>query len=265
MTYAILSILLLASSAAPEPKRLVIVASIQGDNPAARVEDLERLAIEESELRPGITRIEAAIDRTRALRCGSDPTCLAGVLGTTSADLALLIAADYRLDPPLVGLSLIDLAGRTAISLTSVDLDKSSLRAALSTAISSSFDAGHFASAAVVEASVLPLGSEVAVTPLPLRAEGRTLWLAPGRYEINVSQEGFVSTRTEVQVEAGTRRAVGVRLAEEETVLRPVLWTALIVGVAGAGALIAALLIGGGSTCLCVDHGTGCQDGCASP
>jgi hypothetical protein len=243
-------------------RSLVIVAGVQGASTPAEVQVLEAIAVEQAELRPGLTQVEVWPDREPALRCGPDPKCLQRILDRSGADLALLIAADYRVAPALVGLTMIDLGRGELIGVTSVDLGPQAPRDALLAPLFALFGAAQLDPAAVVLAQVEPAEAEVILHPAPLRSDGRTHWLAPGRYTLTARQEGYVPSQSNFTVASEVRRTVGLRLVEEPTLATPLLLGVLALAVVGVGAVVVASVAGGSQSCLCVGGPDACGGGC---
>lgn len=243
-------------------RELVIVAGVQGANSPAEVRVLEAIALAEAELRPGVTRVSVWPDPKPALSCGPDPQCLQRVLAPTGADLALLIAADYRVAPALVGLTLIELGRGETVGVTSVDLGPQAPRDALVPPLFALFGAARLDPATMMKTQVEPAEAEVHLSPAPLRSDGNTHWLAPGPYTLTVQREGYTPSRTNFSVSSEARRTLGVRLVEEPTMATPVLLGVLILAVVGVGAAVVASVAGGSRSCLCAGGPEACGGGC---
>lgn len=257
------ALLLLLSVAAPRP--LVVIASVQGATGPEQTQALEALAGAEAQVRPGIERLVAVDHRADVRRCGAEPKCLAQVLGPTGATLALLIVADYRITPALFGLTLVDLAERRVLGVTSVDLDATTPGQALSAPIRGLFDNAGLRAGALIETRIEPAGATVVLDPAPLRSDGATHWLTPGRYTLKVSRDGYLPSESHLAVAGADRRTVLVRLAEEPGLSKPLLVGGLVLVVAGVVAVVAAAVVGAGAGCLCAGGPEACQDGCAGP
>ena len=245
-----------------QARALVIVAGVQGASSPAEVQVLEAIALAEAELRPGITRVVVWPDREPALRCGPDPQCLKRVLEPSGADLALLIAADYRVAPALVGLMLIELGRGETVGVTSVDLGPQAPREALVPPLFALFSAARLDPAALVKAQVEPPEAEVILSPAPIRSEGDTHWLAPGPYTLTVRKEGYTPSQANFSVGPEARRTVGLRLVEEPTIGTPLLLGVLVLAAVGVGAAVVASVAGGGRSCLCAGGPDACGGSC---
>lgn len=257
--------LVLALPNVASARGLVIVAGVQGASSPAEVQVLEAIGLAEAELRPGLTRVIVWSDRAPALNCGPDPKCLQRVLGPSGASLALLIAADYRVTPALVGLTMVDLERGATVGVTSVDLGPKAPRDALVPPLFALFAAARLDPAAVVKAQVQPAEAEVILSPAPLRSEGHTHWLAPGRYTMTARREGYAPSQSHFTVDTEARRTVGLRLVEEPTIATPLLLAVLALAVVGVGAAVVASAVGGDQRCLCVGGPDACGGGCDPP
>lgn len=243
-------------------RTLVIVAGAQGANSPAEAHVLEAIAVSEAELRPGITQVVVWPDREVALRCGPDPHCLKRVLGSSGADLALLIAADHRVAPALVGLMMIDLGQSAIVGVTSVDLGPQAPRDALIPPLFALFGAARMDPATVLKAQVEPAEAEVILSPAPLRSEGNTHWLAPGPYTMTVRKEGYAPSQANFAVSSEARRTLGVHLVEEPSLATPLLLGLVAVAAIGVGAAVLASVAGGSRSCLCAGGPDACGGSC---
>ncbi|MCK6548482.1 hypothetical protein L6R52_21730, partial [Myxococcota bacterium] len=185
----------------------------------------------------------------QVLDCGGDTACLAAALARIGVPLGLVAVLNLELEPPLLGLVLID--GRRAhvlgedIGPWSAERD-GALTDVVRRRAAKLFDAAGFVERARLTVVTDPPGALVRVSRAEgavvaeLRADG--LALAPGRHRIDVELAGHVPVSRELELAAGADVVERIELEREGSIVSsPWLWIA--VGAAIAGGAAAALVL----------------------
>ena len=235
---------LLALSAIGAPERLAILpAVVEGSFGRAGAVELFELVAKAADFRQGLEIVpynalflEGVEPVATTVRdCGSDLPCIARALAAAGIDLGLRVIANFALDPPLITMNLI--VEEKVIREVIDELDDRSLASILEGA--TELLLWKYARGGRLAIEVSP--SDAAVTidpPAPDKV------MAPGRYRVAATREGYAPDAVEVEIAAGAEQQVRLALAplpEESSIVEsPWLWTGVGAGVV---AIVAAVLI----------------------
>jgi hypothetical protein len=170
--------------------------------------------------------------------CGSDARCMSSRLREAGVDLGLMVVADLGLKPPIVTTRVIDSRTERVLVNAIADLAKDSLKNVVRGEVARALEsAGH------------PIGGRVTIETSPPNAlvaidGGRGLEpgptnsfiLAPGRYDVRATEDGYVPTSTRARVVSGEETRIWLRLDASSGLLgSPWFWTAIVAALAAGG------------------------------
>lgn len=197
----------------------------------------------------------------RAARCGGDARCLAEALVVFRADLGLVVIVDDQVEPPLLGVLLIESSGRRVVAERYDSFAGPQLARAIARQAGEVLDAADLPQLGRLEVAVTPPDAFVDIPNAKLNLGPKLYLLNPGRYQVRVEAEGHQNTTRPVDIESGDIIQLDVRLKPKPSLWQsPWLWVgvaALAVGVAGAATATVLSEDGSNSACLCTQNETG--------
>jgi hypothetical protein len=246
-----------------EPARLAILPVLRGARAdltiGAAFEGLERASAFRP-LRP--TSIDDYFFQdgkelsARALACGGDTDCLSAELAVFRADLGLVLIGNAEVQPPLLGLVLIDSARERVLAERYETLTGAPFAEQVRAQVDALFDDAGLLRSGQLELIVEPSGARVEVAgglePDPNAAHRYTL--APGEHPVRISAPGHEPVERTVTVRPGEVTRVDLRLEPEGSFWSsPWVWAGLATVVVGTGATVGILAAGGDRDCLCLE------------
>ena len=200
----------------------------------------------------------------RLKECGSDPACITAQLVSYDAQLCLVVAVNELMSPPFVAVRLLDVKGQSVVG--SADGQLQPKEGTLSDAIRRRANAvlieRGFVRAGRIEVDVTPASANVMLEPSTATQIGtaRAFRVAPGRYRLRASADGYEPGTVEVDVTAGDTVRVPLVLSEEGSLVSsPWLWVGVGVVAVAAGVGVAVAASGSGPACVCAaPEGTPC-------
>ncbi len=248
---------------ADEPRRLAVLPVLLGPKDTLSEAEVFAAVTDAARLRP--VRVMTLDDyffndgqelADRALACGQDTRCIARQLTPFRSELGVVVIVNRELDPPLLGLILVDTAEGDAVGEQHQEVARPDLlMEALRTRFSALLDAAQMPRAGELFVKTEPPGAQIMVAGgiQPERGSPNLWTLPPGRYAVKAEATGYSSAGQEVLIQAGQRNTVELRLDPEKSILSsPWLWVG--VGLVAAGAVAATAVAVGQKepTCYCV-------------
>ena len=199
----------------------------------------------------------------RALRCGGDTQCLARAMAAFRADLGLVVLVNEEVEPPLLGLVLLETDTRTVRAERYDTLTKAPLRAQIVEASDRLFRAAGIVRRGRLQVHADPADALVIVAGdrrPDLGTEAR-FTLPPGTYPVRVSAPNHKSKEEQVEIRSGVLTELELKLEQNSESLwsSPVLW----LGIGAAAAVVAGSVAGivlasqSNSDCLCINSDEG--------
>lgn len=198
----------------------------------------------------------------RVRDCGSDAACIAAKLRMFDARLGLVVVLNYQLDPPVYSLQLLDTdAGRkVADRVGEVPRGEAPLDVVTREA-DALLGAEGFVKSGRIVVDVDPPRAQLRLTPGPEPDPGtpNVFTVAPGRYTVEGSLEGFSTEHTEVDVTSGETKTAKLELDEQRSLWRTP-WPWVAIGAAVVGGTVAAVVVSQRpDPCFCTTlNGQGC-------
>lgn len=190
----------------------------------------------------------------RAARCGDEPGCLSDALVEFRADFGL-VAITSPVEPPLLGVLLLDTQLRRVVGEQYEDLRPDALEAQVERLAGQLLDEAGLDAWASVELVADPPDAGIHVDGAGTPSESPRLVLSPGAHEIRIHAEGFRTETRRFDLAAGERRRLEVVLQPDPgPFASPWLWIGVGVLVAGAAAGVGAAVAAesGASDCACI-------------
>lgn len=198
------------------------------------------------------------------VECGADVRCISSKLRSFNAKNGLVIAIDFSIDPPVIGIQLLDTDAQQMLAEDFAELDpkaiSSSIRARVEQVLS---NAGYVLAGRIV-VDVTPPNAILRLSDgtEPDKGTPNVFTVAAGKYEIRGDAEGWDSTSAQAEIGGGQTTSISLQLVEQTSVLEsPWLWIGVGVGVA---AITTGVVLGTRQVdrCLCFtldESGCGCQ------
>ncbi len=261
-----------AEAASPRPEKLAILpVLIAGPHGEASLSSVLADVYAAAELRVGLRLLSqeemfvaGSSELVAKVRdCGSDTACTANRLRSFDARLGLVVVVNLAIEPPLLGLQLLDTDERRLVaeSLGAVEAADGGISAAIRRRAAELLERAGYPQAGRLKVVVQPVNARVAIDGYePDRGSVGRFTLPPGRYEVRAEADGHLPGTAAAVVTGGQESSVALSLVEESSVLGAWwFWTAI--GVAVAGGTAAALVATRSTTrCLCTTlNGVGCE------
>ena len=198
----------------------------------------------------------------RVRDCGSDPSCIAAKLRMFDARMGLVVVLNFQLEPPVYSLQLLDTdEGSKVADRVGEAEDLTALLDLIFREADGLLDTAGFVKSGRLVVDVTPPRAQLRLTPGrdPDPGTANVFTVAPGRYMVDASLEGFSSAKTEVDVRSGETRTASLSLDEQVSFWRTP-WPWVAIGVAVAGATAAAVAVSQRpDPCFCTTlNGQGC-------
>ncbi|MEL6184987.1 MAG: hypothetical protein AAFU79_10215, partial [Myxococcota bacterium] len=140
----------------------------------------------------------------QAARCGDDPRCLADALAAFRADLGLVVITS-PVDPPLLGVLLVDTARREVISDRYEDLRAQDLEDQVARLAGVLLDAAGLERFAELEVVLQPPTAGLTLDGVPAGTGSRSLLLTPGQYRLEARANGHQKRVEHIELRGGER------------------------------------------------------------
>jgi hypothetical protein len=173
----------------------------------------------------------------RVRDCGSDPACIAAKLRMFDARMGLVVVLNFQLAPPVYSLQLLDTdAGRKVADRVGEVGPGDDVLEVIAHHADALLDAEGFVKSGRILVEVDPPRAQLRLTPGldPDPGTPNVFTVAPGRYAVDASLEGFAPAQTEVEVRSGETTTARLRLDEQVSLWRtPWPWVAIGAAVVG--------------------------------
>jgi hypothetical protein len=198
----------------------------------------------------------------RVRDCGSDPACIAAKLRMFDARMGLVVVLNFQLAPPVYSLQLLDTdAGRKVADRVGEVGPGDDVLEVIAHHADALLDAEGFVKSGRILVEVDPPRAQLRLTPGldPDPGTPNVFTVAPGRYAVDASLEGFAPAQTEVEVRSGETTTARLRLDEQVSLWRTP-WPWVAIGAAVVGATVTAVMVSQRpDPCLCTTlGGVGC-------
>ncbi|MCC7385660.1 MAG: hypothetical protein IT384_27675 [Deltaproteobacteria bacterium] len=198
----------------------------------------------------------------RVRNCGSDIACIADRLRAFDARYGLVVVVNMTVQPPLIGLQLIDTDERRLVgeSLGQLAPEDSGISKAIQARARKIFDEAGYNQAGRVVVEVQPPQAKVTIGDFsPDEGAPNVFTVPPGHYEVRAQLDGYGGASEQAVAIGGQETKVGLILEEESSFFgSPWFWVGLG-AVAAGGATAAVIAAQPTSRCVCVVfQGQGC-------
>lgn len=195
---------------------------------------------------------------TSVLECGPDTECIASRLRSFNARMGLVVILDFSLDPPVVSMQLLDTDAGERVADAVGELppnDPARISAGIRAKTEEVLERGGYVLAGKIAVDVEPPNAVIRLAGgvEPDTGTPNVFTLAPGRYVVTASAEGYEPGELEAQVTGGSSSHVTLQLSKRSSIIEsPWLWIG--VGAVVAGGVTAGVLLGTQKSerCLCL-------------
>jgi hypothetical protein len=194
----------------------------------------------------------------RVQDCGSDVACIAQKLRASDAPLGMVVVVNNVLNPPLIGLQLIDTDQGVLIgqSLGGLEKDAPTISETVRRRARKLLEAAGFTQAGRVVVDVNPTAAKVVLGEdfEPDAGTPNIFTVPPGAYPVRAVLDGYDGAQGQVVALAGRESRVALVLDKQSSVTSsPWFWSLIGAAVVGGGVTAAAIALRSTDRCLCLE------------